>query len=641
MTNLTNINSITMRGKKMEVFENITLSTTATDAVKKKTILSRYLIEELIKKQTPESTENTFLAPSECWTIKTEDGQIQEGAIYEHIGLKLLSKDTPTTVFTDTISGEDFSRTSSSEASDLAGVIIKDTYDFNFVCIPKSIKVVNTTTEVETVYEIKYVVLKTILDYVIAPTVEFFTSNDAFTTIGESLSLPSQPATDGDEVSVTTEFFSKSFIWYGAYINFNVKCNVENIVDTISAAPPNNEVLKLELVKCKNLICVGTAFKEITLSKDLAQLKDWKIGGTKMDLFMRHNPIVTIPKDFVCTDNILETDNIKKQDFEKLIVMDIEYITTVKTPALTKPVDRYTLWNQEDRQMELFYRHRMNVSNDALFKRNSELYDQTYKLKLIPDQTNTKFFYNPEVNSNLPIYFFASMIYDEDYMPYELSELTEAGDVNTVNIRGDKLFKVEVSEKFYNLKFRFFNDTTPTDFIIRYSMPNLGSDVLDSTLGTLFLNDGTTFIEAGLDDSDSDAGNWSLMPSAPLRKVYQCKTKCKTIYLGVEYFNSEILEENTTEFRYGKYTTAEDASKSCFENIYIPIECIEQNPLTPTKTEEEHVKIVKKILFGDENFASVNVEFYSDSNISTDFTTRGITEQQNVFGRKFYVIDKE
>lgn len=278
------------------------------------------------------------------------------------------------------------------------------------------------------------------------------------------------------------------------------------------------------------------------------------------------------------------------------------------------------------------------------------MYDQTYKLLLIPDEpTNpTKYYYNPIVESNLPVYYFASTIYDEDYVPKELSEFnfTDNSKPNVITIKGDKLFKVEVSEKFNNIQFRFANDLEVPEYIIRYSMPHLNTEILNSKeKGTLFLNDGTTFIEAGMDDPDAILGNWSLMNTAPNRKIIQCKTICKTIYFGVEYFNSEILTLETTSFRYGDYrlegTTNEEG---CFNEIYIPIECIEENIKSPQHTEEERIKIVKKILFGTTTYGGVNIKilFYSDSNIETELTTRNIklTQQQNVFGRKFFVIDK-
>lgn len=658
MTNLSNINSITIKGKRLEFVENNDNWKTSTND-KKKTILSRYVIEQMLNFQSESSTQNNFLSLSESWILETENGKLINNSIYKFIELKFIDDTVETTIFKDVITSTDklntFSRTNEKIQQNIAIIKILNDYDYKYVCIPKTIKFIDKLDSTKNkIYDIKVVIIEPTqhsLDTIIAPTVEYFTNND-FVNIGEEISIPTNSNLSTDITKLTMNIVSKSFIWFNSIsIDFNLILDVEDIVDL--SCINNKSILKLTLNSCLNLLPVGIGFKEIILSSNIKYLKDY----TGINLFLTDKTCITIPNNFECDDNILDKNNISKQDFERLTILDIDYISRVQNPKLEKPINRYTLLNQEDRQMELFYRHRMNVSNDALFKRNNELYDQTYKLELIPNnETNTtKYFYKSNVNSNFPIYFFSSMIYDEDYNPYELSEYkfnesSDSTEYNTITITGNKLFKVEVSEKFHNLKFRFKNDLTNENqnYIIRYSMPNLSSSILDSQgVGTLFLNDGTSFIEAGMDDKDADKGNWGLMPSSPNRIEKQCLTICKTIYFGVEFFNSEIIDITTTKFRYGKYihpTLSTDSNEvGCFEEIYIPFECIEIDPEKPTKTDEERIKIVKKIFFGSETFGSekITIHFYKDSNITTDFTTQNIKikKQQNVFGRKYYIIN--
>lgn len=658
MTNLSNINSITIKGKRLEFVENNDNWKTSTND-KKKTILSRYVIEQMLNFQSESSTQNNFLSLSESWILETENGKLINNSIYKFIELKFIDDTVETTIFKDIITSTDklntFSRTNEKIQQNIAIIKILNDYDYKYVCIPKIIKFIDKLDSTKNkIYDIKVVIIEPTqhsLDTIIAPTVEYFTNND-FVNIGEEISIPTNSNLSTDITKLTMNIVSKSFIWFNSIsIDFNLILDVEDIVDL--SCINNKSILKLTLNSCLNLLPVGIGFKEIILSSNIKYLKDY----TGINLFLTDKTCITIPNNFECDDNILDKNNISKQDFERLTILDIDYISRVQNPKLEKPINRYTLLNQEDRQMELFYRHRMNVSNDALFKRNNELYDQTYKLELIPNSETdiTKYFYKSNVNSNFPIYFFSSMIYDEDYNPYELSEYkfnesSDSTEYNTITITGNKLFKVEVSEKFHNLKFRFKNDLTNENqnYIIRYSMPNLSSSILDSQgVGTLFLNDGTSFIEAGMDDKDADKGNWGLMPSSPNRIEKQCLTICKTIYFGVEFFNSEIIDITTTKFRYGKYihpTLSTDSNEvGCFEEIYIPFECIEIDPEKPTKTDEERIKIVKKIFFGSETFGSekITIHFYKDSNITTDFTTQNIKikKQQNVFGRKYYIIN--
>lgn len=660
MANLSNINSITIKGKRLEFVENNDNWKTSTND-KKKTILSRYVIEQMLNSQSVSSTQNNFLSLSESWNLETENGNLlSSNPIYKFIELKFINDTVETTIFKDVITKTDnlntFSRTSEQIQQNIAIVKILNGYDYKYICIPKNIKLVDKIDSTKNkIYDVKVVIIEPTqhsLDTIIAPTVEYFTNKDNFVNIGEEISIPTNSNLSTNITEQTMNIVSKSFIWFNSIsIDFNLILDVEDIVDL--SCINNESILKLTLNSCVNLLPVGIGFKEIILSSNIKYLKDY----TGINLFLTNKTCITIPDNFECDDNILDKNNISKQDFERLTILDIDYISRVQNPKLEKPINRYTLLNQEDRQMELFYRHRMNVSNDALFKRNNELYDQTYKLELIPNsETNTtKYFYKSDVDSNYPIYFFASMIYDEDYNPYELSEYKfneseDSTEYNTITITGDKLFKVEVSEKFNNLKFRFKNNSTNNDqnYIIRYSMPNLNSSILDSKgVGTLFLNDGTSFIEAGMDDKDADKGNWGLMPSSPNRIEKQCLTICKTIYFGVEFFNSEIIDNTTTKFRYGKYIHPTLSSESdeigCFDEIYIPFECIEIDPEKPTKTEEERIKIVKRILFGSETFGGekITVHFYKDSNIATDFTTKKlkVRKQRNVFGRKYYVIN--
>lgn len=654
MTNLTNINSITLKGRKLEYVEN-NVSTWKTDTyTKSKTVLTWNVIEDMINSVKPQvtATVNTFLAPSETWTIEKVEGAIPANPIYEFIEVRFIEDTVSTPIFTDAIGDQNyFIRNSTTESKNFAIVKILANYDFPSVCIPKTVVVVDPeNTDSKKTYEVKVVILDisetSVLKTIIAPTVEYFTTSDVVSEIGEGLvDAPENPTVEGNEVKKTVEIFAKSFFLFKTQtLNFNLELNVSDFVDVLCVgANASGDKLKLDLLNCKTLYPVGTGFKEIVLSSNLDRLRDY----ANFPLFIRNRPIITIPQKFTCADNILKSEYIANHNFEKLIVLDVDYLITLQNPKLEKPIDRYTLWNEENRQMELFYRHRANVSNDVLFKKNNELYDQTYKLELIPDTTETKFYYKSDVTSNLPIYYFGSVIYDEDYVPYELSENDVNGNVNTIVIKGNKTFKVEVSEKFNKIKFQFKNTdgTSNIDYIIRYSMPDLSTEILNSEgLGTLFLNDGTTFIEAGLDDVTG--GNWTYLPSAGLvnNTAHQCNTICKTIYLGVEYFNSEILTEDTTIFRYGRYIHPTDNNKGCFTDIYIPIECVDLDPETATQEEKDAKKeIVKKILFGENFTGTVNIYFYSDSNIATDFTTRSvnIVEQQNVFGRKFYIIDKD
>ena len=113
MSNLSNINSITLRGKRIEIFENTSLNKSADPDIKKKTILSRFLIEQLISEQSEISGGNNFLSPAESWNISTSNGNIKEHPIYGD-KIDLIFMDSNTHVYENTTSGSQiktFSRT--------------------------------------------------------------------------------------------------------------------------------------------------------------------------------------------------------------------------------------------------------------------------------------------------------------------------------------------------------------------------------------------------------------------------------------------------------------------------------------------------------------------------------------------------
>lgn len=641
MSNLSNINSITLRGKRIEIFENTSLNKSADSDIKKKTILSRFLIEQLISEQSQISGGNNFLSPCESWNISTSNGNIKEHPIYGD-KIDLIFMDSNTHVFENTTSGSQiktFSRTDTTSSDDLVVVKINANYDYSHVCIPKFVNLIDKVNiSFNKKYTVKAVVLgKTDLT-VIAPTIEYFTTGNLGrdSTIGdEQITIPN-PEPDTDETTKTLKVFSKSFILFNSQdIDFNISLDVENMCDV--SCINSDKHLKLSLYHCHELFPVGPAFKEISLSPEIEYLADYNVLTNRVDLFVFKNVDVIIPNGFVSKNSIVDEFLIQSQLFNSLTILDNSYMNVIKTTTLEKPVNRHTYWNLEDYKMELFYRHKMSVSNDVLFKRNNELYDQTYKLKFeeVKNESNDviAYRYKQNVESNLPIYFFASLMYDEDYKPYDIYETDEAGNANVITIKGTKVFKVEVSEKFRELQFKFVdNSDAACDYIIRYSMPHLNTPVLNSKgHGTLFLNDGTTFIEAGMDQH----GVSDFLPSTIIEtnSRTQCETVCDTIYLGIEYFNSELIDDSTAAFRYGKYTLPDNSP--CFNTVYVPNQC-----LSSSVKESEKINIVKKILFGD-NQINVNIKFYSDDDFSTEFTTRSINivHQHTVFGRKLIVFN--
>lgn len=641
MSNLSNINSITLRGKRIEIFENTTLNKTSNQDTKKKTILSKYLIEQLINEQSKFSVVNNFLSPVESWTISTSNGKFtDEYPINDKIDLIFMDSNTHVfeNITTDS-SIKSFSRSNITSSDDLVVVKINTNYDYSHVCIPKLVNLIDKVdTTLNKTYIVKAVVLgKTDLT-VIAPTIEYFTTSN-FTessSIGDELINIPFLKPDTDETIKTLNVFSKSFILFNSQdIDFNISLDVENMCDV--SCINSSKHLKLSLDHCRELLPVGPAFKEISLSPEIEHLSDYEISTNRVDLFVFKNVDIIIPNGFVSKDSIVDESLIQSQLFNSLTILDNSYMNIIKTTSLEKPINRYTYWNLEDYKMELFYRHKMSVSNDVLFKRNNELYDQTYKLKFEEIKNGSgdviAYRYKQNVTSNLPIYFFASLMYDEDYKPYDIYETDEIGNATVITIKGTKVFKVEVSEKFRELQFKFVdNSNTECDYIIRYSMPHLNTPVLNSKgHGILFLNDGTTFIEAGMDQN----GVSEFLPSAIIEtnSITQCETVCDTIYLGIKYFNSELIDDSTAIFRYGKYILTDNSP--CFNTVYVQNQC-----LSSSVKESEKINIVKKILFGDSG-VNVNIKFYTDDNLSTKFTTRSINvvHQHTVFGRKLIVFN--
>jgi hypothetical protein len=84
------------------------------------------------------------------------------------------------------------------------------------------------------------------------------------------------------------------------------------------------------------------------------------------------------------------------------------------------PVDRFRLLNEEEHLMERIYRYKANCLNDINFFKNSEGYEQSFKVGITPDSTTGTFVYTADTERTPAKVFLSNWIYDMKDQEYKL-----------------------------------------------------------------------------------------------------------------------------------------------------------------------------------------------------------------------------